>query len=205
MKKEKLNKFILYFLLFQPILDVFTSIQIRNDIGLFSIGTLIRGLFFLFIIIYLYKNNIGKKYIFMFIIYVFLAMSYYVIDTKNDIITEVINLIKIFYLPFLIYFFNNYENEKINDKFILGLYLIYLNLIIIPYMFGIGNYISEIYINKNGYFGLFNSGNEISAIILCLMPIVMNYIFNSKNYLLKIFVFIEVLVAVIFIGTKLYL
>ena len=186
--KEKFNKFIIIFLLIEPLIDVLTSFQVRNNIGLFSIGTIIRGLFFLFIIIYLYKNNYSRKSILLFLLYVFLAMIYYLSDSKINIFSEIINIIKIFYLPFIICFFNNYENEKINDKFILGIYLIYLNLILIPYLFNVGYNISDVYVNKKGYLGLFYSGNEISAVILSLMPVAVNYIYNSKNYILKVFV-----------------
>lgn len=202
MNKEKFNKFIIIFLLIEPLIDVLTSFQIRNNIGLFSIGTIIRGLFFLFIIIYLYKNNYSRKSILLFLLYVFLAIIYYLSDSKINIFSEIINIIKIFYLPFIICFFNNYENEKINDKFILGIYLIYLNLILIPYLFNIGYNVSEVYINKNGYLGLFYSGNEISAVILSLMPVAINYIYNSKNYVLKVFVLLETFFTIILVGTK---
>lgn len=202
MDKEKFNKFIIIFLLIEPLIDVLTSFQVRNNIGLFSIGTIIRGLFFLFIIIYLYKNNYSRKSILLFLLYVFLAMIYYLSDSKINIFSEIINIIKIFYLPFIICFFNNYENEKINDKFILGIYLIYLNLILIPYLFNVGYNISDVYVNKNGYLGLFYSGNEISAVILSLMPVAVNYIYNSKNYILKVFVLLETLFSVMLIGTK---
>lgn len=202
MDKEKFNKFIIIFLLIEPLIDVLTSFQVRNNIGLFSIGTIIRGLFFLFIIIYLYKNNYSRKSILLFLLYVFLAMIYYLSDSKINIFSEIINIIKIFYLPFIICFFNNYENEKINDKFILGIYLIYLNLILIPYLFNVGYNISDVYVNKKGYLGLFYSGNEISAVILSLMPVAVNYIYNSKNYILKVFVLLETLFSVMLIGTK---
>lgn len=202
MDKEKFNKFIIIFLLIEPLIDVLTSFQVRNNIGLFSIGTIIRGLFFLFIIIYLYKNNYSRKSILLFLLYVFLAMIYYLSDSKINIFSEIINIIKIFYLPFIICFFNNYENEKINDKFILGIYLIYLNLILIPYLFNVGYNISDVYVNKKGYLGLFYSGNEISAVILSLMPVAVNYIYNSKNYILKVFVLLETLFSIMLIGTK---
>ena len=72
---KRLNKIITFFLILQPVLDVITSIQIRNNISFLSIGAMLRGLFFLFVLIYLYKNNINRKYIYLFLIYVFLAMS----------------------------------------------------------------------------------------------------------------------------------
>ena len=66
---------------------------------------------------------------------------------KNNIFVEANNIFYIFYLPIMMLFFSKYNNEKINDKLILKVYLLYLNLIIIPYSFGIGFNLSENCIN----------------------------------------------------------
>ena len=198
---KKINKIIMLFLLLGPFIDIVTSFQVKNNLSL-TIGTILRGLFFVFVIIYLYKNKISKKLVTLFIIYFILAISYYFLYTKNNILSEIVNIIKIFYLPFLIHFFNNYNNEKINDKLIVIIYLFYLNLVIIPFIFGIGNNLSDVYKEKHGYFGLFYGGNELSAILLGLLPIVFNYLIKSKNYLLKIFIFLEIVICTILIGTK---
>ena len=197
-----LNKLVPILLIVFPFIDVLTSLQIRNNIGFISVGTLIRGLFLILIIIYLYRKNINKKILVIFILYLILEMGYIFLFTKSNLYTEISNIFEIFYLPFLIYFFKKYENKKINDKFIFIIYLIYLNLIIIPKIFNIGFDISEIYTNKHGYYGLFFSGNEVSAIIVGLLPIVLNYVFNLKNYLTKIIFYIETIVVIILIGTK---
>lgn len=201
MKKLKFDKFIVIFLFLQPILDVITSLQVRNNISI-TVGAIVRGILFTIILVYLYKNNVSKKPIIIFLIYVFLALSYQFLYTSNSIFTEVFNILKIFYLPFLIYFFNKYNNEKIDDKMLTIIYLIYINLIIIPYLFSIGYSSYSTLEDKQGYIGLFYSGNEISSVIIGLLPIVLNYTFNSKSYILKILVYIETLITVILIGTK---
>ena len=202
MTKEKLNKIIITFLLLNPLIDILTAMQLTNNIGFISISTLVRGLFFLAMLVYIYKSNFNKKYLFIFIIYMFLTLSYNFIFTKNSMSLELANLILIFYLPISILFFNNIDNKKINDKLIIILYLIYINLIIIPYFFGIGHNAYSVLQNKKGYIGLFYSGNEISAIIIGLLPIVFNYIINIKNYILKIIIIIDTILAVIIMGTK---
>ena len=202
MTKEKVNKIVITFLLLNPLIDILTAMQLTNNIGFISISTLVRGLFFLAMLIYIYKSSINKKYLFIFIIYMFLTLSYNFIFTKNSMSLELANLILIFYLPISILFFNNIDNKNINDKLIIILYLIYINLIIIPYFFGIGHNAYSVLQNKKGYIGLFYSGNEISAIIIGLLPIVFNYIINLKNYILKIIIIIETILAVIIMGTK---
>lgn len=202
-KLEKiLNKIVPILLVIFPFIDALTAVQVKNNIGFISIGGVIRGLFLLIVILYLYKKKVSKKIIFMFILYFLFQTSYFFMYTENSIFAEITNIFEIFYLPFLIHFFNKYENKKIDDKFIVILYLIYLNLVIIPYIFGIGYNMSEIYANKSGYFGLFYSGNEISAIILGLLPIVLNYVINSKSYILKFIVYLELVITTLLIGTK---
>ncbi|MBQ9023716.1 MAG: O-antigen ligase family protein [Bacilli bacterium] len=197
-----LNKLMPIILILFPFIDVLTSLQIRNNIGFISVGTLIRGIFLILIIIYLKKKNVNNKILFVFGLYFILELGYIFLFTKSNIYSEISNIFEIFYLPFLIYFFKKYDNKKIDDKYIFIIYLIYLNLILIPRLFGIGFNISEIYKNKHGYCGLFYSGNEISAILLGLLPIVLNYVFKLKNYIIKIFFYIELLAVIILLGTK---
>ena len=109
---------------------------------------------------------------------------------------------KIFYLPIMMMFFSKYNNEKIDDKLIVKIYLLYLTLIIVPYIFGFSNTLSENYSNKNGYFGLFTGGNELSAIIVGLGLIVLEYVNNSKSYILKIITYVELFVSIVLVGTK---
>ena len=207
LKSEKYNsffdKFVYFFLLFSPIIDVLTAIFVKNTDLPFSIGTIIRGIFLLLVIIWL-KNNTpkNKRLLLIFVLYVVLACMYYFGLFKTGFVTEVNNLFHIFYLPLMMLFFSKYNNNKINDKLVLKIYLIYLNLIIIPYIFGVGYNLSEVYSNKEGYFGLFYGGNELSAVLVLLGFISLNYVNKSKSYILKIFTYIELFVCIYLIGTK---
>ena len=84
---------------------------------------------------------------------------------------------------------------------VLKLYFIYLNLIIIPYFLGIGYSVSEFYKEKIGYLGLFYGGNEISAILTCLLPISLITL-KDKNQIIKIIFIIELFMCTYLIGTK---
>ena len=202
MKKEKkFNLLVIVFMLVQPLLDVITSIQINNNINAISISLIIRGLFFLIVLYYLLKNK-ERKFLFLFLVYFLLAISYQLAFTKNNFIVEISNIIQIFYLPILILFFNKYNNKNISDKFVLILYFIYLNLILVPYLFGIGYDITSRYVNKKGFFGLFYFGNEISGILIGLLPIVLNYVIKANNYILKFVFYLELLLVIYLVGTK---
>ena len=200
-KEKKFNILVVIFLLIQPILDVITSIQISKNVDIISISLIVRGIFLLISILYIYKLK-EKKFLLIFLLYTLLAISYHIINTDNNIFTELSNIVQIFYLPILIFMFSKYDNKKIDDKLILIIYLIYLNLILIPYIFGIGFDITSRYINKKGYFGLFYFGNEISGILVGLLPITLNYVVKAKNYILKFIFYLELILVIYLVGTK---
>ena len=203
---SKYNKFfeklVPILLILFPFVDVLTAVQIKSNINIPSIGTIIRGIFLLLVIVYLYKNKKDRKIIIIFSLYFILELGYIFLFTKSNMYNEVANIFEIFYLPFMIYFFKIYENKKIDNKLIFIIYLIYLNLIVMPKIFNIGYDVSEFYSNKHGYYGLFYSGNEVSAILLGLLPITLNYAINLKNYIIKILYYIELVIVTILIGTK---
>lgn len=197
--QKKIDKSILLFLILQPFLDVLTSIGIHNN-WKGSIGLLIRGAFFIFVLFYLVIKKKEKKGVFALIFYLIIEMFYFYSSTTNALVSEAFNLIKLFYLPFLLLFFNHYENKSINEKLMTMLYFIYMNLIIIPYIFNIG--FDIVYENKEGYLGLFYGGNELSALFIGLLPIVLNFILAQKNLFLKLFFFLEIVMVMVLVGTK---
>jgi len=201
MKKKKINNLIILYLVIQPIIDSLTYLMIRYDANLPTISSIIRGLFFLFIIIYLYKTN-NKKSIYLILGYFIIEGIYIISYTNNNIYTEFSSLLQIFYLPLVIYFFKYYDNLDIDDELIVRIYFIYTLLIIVPYLFHYGSYASTYYQDKSGFYGLFYGGNEISNILSILMPIVLLYTFNNKSIILKVVILLNTLVVTYLIGTK---
>lgn len=200
-EKKIFDNFMLIFILIQPFLDALTCIQVKSNFQFLSISVICRGIAFVTILIYLIIRKDNRKSILFFIIYFLLSIIYTMLLTNNNINTEITNLFQIFYLPFFIIFFSNYNNEKINNDLVLKLYFIYLNLIIIPYFLGIGYSVSEFYKEKIGYLGLFYGGNEISAILICLLPISLKTL-KDKNQIIKIIFIIELFMCTYLIGTK---
>lgn len=202
LSKKMFDRLLIIFLFLNPILDAITAYQLKYNIGSITIGTLIRGLFLYIIIFYMIKNNIKRKHLLVFIIYIILATCFNYFYLKNPIVSEVSNLTIIFYLPILIYFFKNLDNELINDKLIFILYLVYVNFIIVPYIFGFGFHTYPEKYNKWGFMGVFYSGNEISAILIGLLPVIVNYLINHKNIFIKLIFGLEILVAIFMVGTR---
>ena len=200
-KKKIFDNFMLIFILMQPFIDALTCIQIKSNINILSVSVIFRGLAFLIILVYLIIKKDNRKSIFFFLIYFLLSIIYNILLTNNNLNLEITNIFQIFYLPFFIIFFNSYDNKKINNNLVLKLYFIYLNLIIIPYFSGIGYSVSEFYKEKIGYLGLFYGGNEISAILTCLLPISLITL-KDKNQIIKIIFIIELFMCTYLIGTK---
>lgn len=201
-KQNIFDKILILFIFLQPIIDAITCIQIKSNMDFITFSIIFRGLFFLSILYYIVKRKIDLKHTLYFLIYFILSIIYIILLTNNNISTEISNIFQIFYLPFLIIFFNNYSNKKINDDFILKIYFIYLNLIIIPYFLKIGYSVSEFYKEKIGYLGLFYGGNEISAILIGLLPVSLKAVIKNKKIIVKLLFFIELIMCSILIGTK---
>ena len=201
MKKIKDNILPL-FLLIQPLLDILISLQSRYYPNFISIGVIIRGILFICVLFYIWKNKQYRLFIYSLLIFILIYVLYDIYILKSPLINELSNLFQIFYLPFLILFFANYKNIKIDKKLITIIYFILLNSIIIPYILGLGYNISEYYINKEGYLGFYTGGNEISAILLCFLPVIITYLKEYNKTLIKIIFIVEYLACTILIGTK---
>ena len=65
---DKAKKYLLVlFLICQPLLDALTCIQIKNNWSFISISALVRGLFFLYVLYYLWKEKKDRKIIYLYL------------------------------------------------------------------------------------------------------------------------------------------
>lgn len=198
--KKFLDKFVLFFILLSPVLDVLTSFQINNNLGSIYISHVVRGLLFLFSIIYLLKNKTNIKTIIFLFIYFVISGIDILIFKKNTMFTELVNILNIFYLPVLILFFKKYDNEKINDNLIYLVFVLYISFIVLPVLFNIGNKSYDQ--NKIGYIGLFNAGNEISSLLVGLLPIIVSNLKNIKSIVIRIVTVLLIITTAIMVATK---
>ncbi len=197
MKKRYLN----YLLIFSPLLDFLTSIATWESI--FSIGLVVKGIFLIYAIYFLLKYCKNKTIYFLFFIlflYAFLDLGYYCFKDVQVLKTEIVHLIKIYYLPILILYFSN--NKMIEKKTIVLLYYEFLILYLLPYPFNLGHNISEVYPNKNLYLSYFYVGNELSNIFVLLLPTVFSYLTLKKDYKLTLLTSVLTLFMLLLLGTK---
>ena len=183
-----------------PVIDFITSIYTWNGKHFWVssiLKTLILGIFFLVVL----KKNKDRKICLILLLY-FIIDGIYIFASNSNIVLYITSLLKIFFLPIALLFLKDYDNKKINTNFLVKIFYFYLLLLIVPYFFGIGHNISEIYVNKEAYLSFFYSGNELSGILLCLMPLVLNYLKEHHNWLVKIVGLILIIFGIYLLKTK---
>ena len=157
--KKNINIIIAIFILLGPILDLITGVCLNSFKISLTLGIIVRVLFLVFIcIITLFtfkKKNILIPYLIIglyFILYV-IGMIFF----KDTILfTEIQNLVKVFYFPILLISFYAIKDEiKISNLTLFTVLFLYLILIFIPTLLGIGYETYEI--AKTGTLGFFNS------------------------------------------------
>ena len=189
-----IEKVLVVFLLIQPFLDVIatTNYSILNII--------VRGLFLLLIVIYLLFN---KKNIAILISTLVSGLILFGINIYFNlgIVTSISNVMKLYYLPITVLFFVNIKNS-IDNKIITYVLFIYLILFLTSYIFGFGYNNYKLSDGKQGFRGIFNSINEISAIIIGLFPLALNYLKNKSNYIISIMLIVFTFLVALLTGTK---
>ena len=168
MPKKMEQLFIIFYLLI-PFTYFFSEIY-SNNIIINSLILFWESITFIYTLIYLLKKFSSKK-IFLFYGFYFIIYLLYIINRHLGIY-EILNLLHIFYLPFLILFFSIYPNKKYTKKtlFNLALGYFFLNLVFII-----------IHIVPSTSF---------QNTLIFFLPIVLSYLQDCNNYLLKILLLI---------------
>lgn len=202
---KKLSKFldlgVAIFIIMQPILDSLSYLQGRYLPNVISLSSLIRTLFLgLMIIVLLCKDK--RKEVLVLLVFFITYLGGQVLLNKNSLFSSLNSLLTVFYLPVSLLFFKNRENKYLDLRVITYIYLGYLSLILVPYLFKYGNYASNFYEGKSGFYGLFYGGNEISNILVILLPLVIEYLKERKDLFLIILVFLGLMGCIYLVGTK---
>lgn len=202
---KNINLIICIFLILQPIIDLLTGISINFNIS-FSFGVIVRALFIIFILYYLFfiSKCLYRKKSLILITLILIYMFIFVINHKAFF--EFSNMVKCFYFPIVfIGLFNIYNEKKI--EFLSNNYLLYVLSIYIGVIFiaDITNTAFNSYdiakTNHVGNVGWFYSANEIGAIIALIIPILFETIYKKIN-IAKILLLILTVIASFKIGTR---
>lgn len=207
-EKGKLTKLVsivlMILIILQPIMDAVTYLQIRYSFNFISLSSIIRTVTLGLMLLYLLVIKRRRKEILFLIGYFIIYLTSQIFLLHNGFSSSLNTILTIFYLPIVIIFMHEVDTNEnyFNLKIIMITYLIYLNFIVIPYLFKYGNYADNFYEGKNGFYGLFYGGNEISNILVILLPLVIEYLVRKKSYFLIILTFVELLLCIYLVGTK---
>ena len=211
--KDKYLKILYMFILLQPFIDLITSLMTRFDVAIVSLGVIIRGIFIVVMLCYLFFFN-RSKYRKTSIIYIILLGVFYLfyLLTKKEfffnfefLYNEIVYIFKYSYFPILFISCMNFvdqykiDRKKIINLFVLNL-LVYAIMIVVPTSTKTG---FNSYNNKEGYgiVGWFYSANEISAILTILYPFLFLYL-DRKFTVKHCAMIIITIIAILSIGTK---
>lgn len=192
--KINFENILLLYIIMQPVIDIITSLCVRNISESLTFGIFVRAFFMIFLAIYTFFK-VNKKSKLQILIYYSLIGLYFIAFIINSylnhnfslIFTQVKGFIKTFYFPIILVSFLMLFKNKIflpKYKHLNIALIIYVLTILICKIFCIG-YPTYPITNNAGTIGLFYAGNEISAIIAILSPICFG-IFVSKKFTLWI-------------------
>ncbi len=201
--KTNITTIIGVFLIISPFLDLFTSLGIHYNVNALTVGTILRGLFMLFMTYYsvfINKKNKKRNIIFLSLIFIYLILFLtQVALTDGSILYEIKVFFKTFYFLVLGVTISNIE-KPVDIKYYIICFTTYLLLVFIPNILNIG--FNSYEIAKVGQVGWFNSANEISTILSILTPILIVYLMTKKNKILSVLYLIIILITFFSIGTK---
>lgn len=202
--KENFNKIISIFILLQPILDLITGLCVNLFNLNITIGIVVRMLFLIFILytsVFIYKKKTTLYVCLITFIYSILYLIGIIIYKDGVVFSELQGLLKALYFPLILISLYDLKDEyKISNMTLFTTLFLYLVLILIPNILGLG--FDSYQIAKSGSLGFFNAANEISGIISLLTPVMFIIIKELKNKFLKVVYAIIYLIVILTIGTK---
>lgn len=208
--QKKIGFIVKAFLLSSPFLDMLTAFALHVFKTDLTMGIVIKILFLIFSLIYLFffyqgnKKKLYKGFSLSLIIYILFFMGIVLVNKGSDVLFyELKNVFKTFYFPFLLISFSAMFEEKLEivpKKYFSYIMFTYLLGIFIPSLLGIGFDTYEV--TKKGSLGFFNSANEVGGIISILMPFFFLNLYKENNIIKSIFSLTILLYVLLSMGTK---
>jgi hypothetical protein len=217
--KRILNLFLI-FILFQPVIDILTTLSIVQFESSATVGVLIRFLYMfaglVFILLHVKRSKLAKfSFMYLLILGLFTVLTLgvnYFIKSPFYVGQELKFFIKVVYvnivfLNFILVF--SIMKEKGIDLFKKSLKYIMISSLIISVSMIIslitGTSLESYESAKIGYTGWFFAGNEIGAIIAIILPILCLYAINKTITIKDFYFWIPVIFAsfsLLMLGTK---
>ena len=211
LQKINFDNLLVIYIVLQPIIDIFTSLCVRNISPNLTLGIFIRTIFMLFIILYTLIRIDNKSRCKLLVYYIFIALyciifmiKSYSVYGSTMIITDIKGLVKTFYFPvilasLLLLFKTKSYSTKI--KYLNISLVFYVLPIIIGRLLNIG-YPTYTIGNNSGTIGLFYAGNELGAILAILAPLCFALFLKNKFSIFNFLFCAITIFTMLEIGTK---
>lgn len=194
-----MESLLVIFLLLGPILDVTSFYNL-------PINILVRGIYLLSIIFLMIKRKKNLKLLIALLIFSIIEIVFQRCYLDFSLRDTFSNTFKYLYLTVSILYFKDFEFKKYSkEKILTTIILSYIGIYLFSYITKIGESAYLDTDGKSGFKGLFSSINEFSAILIGLLPIVVIYLKNKKNYGLLLLVLLGTLMCSLLVGTKVLL
>lgn len=188
---------VVIFFLIQPILDVLACFNVG------MIHTLIRGTFFCFMIVYLLWNPKMRRWMIPYLLAIGMYLAYYLFYFHMPLIDTISTTMKLFYLPVVFLFFYVFVSHRLHPSVAMADLTIYVSLFVLSYLFGFGfNNYDPTNSTKLGFRGVFISINEISAILIALLPIATKFLLRFKKWFSLFILYGLTIATSLLMGTK---
>ena len=202
---KNISKIILIFIFLQPIIDLLTSISINYLHLTISVGIVVRSLFLVLIIYYyVFIRKISKKQLMYLLGILVFSLSFiiFIYLSKEPMGSNIVSLIKYLYFIILLILIDS-KDLKISKRNLFYIALIYILLIFVPRMlsFDFNSYRE----GNIGSVGIFNSGNEINAILIFLLPIYLTNLLKEQSLAYRLIFFAVMAYVSLLTGTKVLL
>ena len=208
--QKKIEFIVKAFLLSSPFLDMLTAFALHVLKTDLTMGIVIKILFLILSVIYLFffyqgkKKKLYKGFSLSLIIYILFFMGIVLVNKGSDVLFyELKNVFKTLYFPFLLISFSAMFEKKLEivpKKYFSYIMFTYLLGIFIPSLLGIGFDTYEV--TKKGSLGFFNSANEVGGIISILMPFFFLNLYKDNNIIKSILSLAILLYVLLSMGTK---
>ncbi|MBO4815555.1 MAG: O-antigen ligase family protein [Clostridia bacterium] len=211
LKKLTFENILFVYIILQPIIDIITSLCVRNISPSLTLGMFIRSIFMVFLMIYTLVK-VDKKSRYKILAYygviaiycIYFIVNSYLRYNSTMLFVQIKGLVKTFYYPItlasILILFKN-TNFHISSKAIYISLILYVLPIVICKYFSIG-YNTYQFKENLGSIGLFYAGNEIAAIIAIIAPICFTRFILEEFNTLNFIVCIITVLAMLEIGTK---
>lgn len=212
MSALNVENFILFIIFVTPFIDLIASEKF--DISFLKIGVtnIIRGILMIITLTFFVRQSKSKLknisliyFLILFIYCIGYCINIFIYKDSNLWFSEVNQLIKFLYFPFMLVCFLNFfhssnlKKRNISKPIVLS-NIIYFVFLLVPIL--TKSAFSTYSSHQIGYIGWFNSPNEIGAILAIISPYFVYFLYQIKSKILKLILTMVYISLIFSIATK---